>query len=53
MLFDHISHVFRGIWKNKLFEIWQPIEQILPFTSGQVQNTFKILHFGVKFCGLA
>ena len=22
-------------------------------SSGQVQNTFKILHFGVKFCDLA
>ena len=53
MLFDHISHVFRAIRKNKLFEIWKPIKQIPPFTSGQVQNMYKILHFGVKFCDLA
>ena len=50
---DLILRVFRAIWKNKIFEIWEPIEQIPPFTSGQVQNTFKIFHFGVKFCDLA
>ena len=53
MHLDHISHVSRSIWKNKIFEIWKPIEQISPFTSGQVQSTIKILHFGVKFCDLA
>ena len=25
------------------------LKKITPFTSGQVQNTFKILHFGAKF----
>ena len=37
---------------NKIFEISKPFEQIPPVTSGQVQNTFKILHFGVEFCDL-
>ena len=50
---DHISHVFRAIWINKVFEIWKSIEQIPPFTSGQVQHMFIILHFGVQFCDLA
>ena len=27
-------------------------EKITPFTLGQVQNMFKILHLGVKFCDL-
>ena len=44
---------FQAIWKNKIFKIWKPIEKITPFTLGQVQNTFKIMHFGVKFCDLA
>ena len=48
---SHFS-IFRAIWKNKIFEIWKPIEQIPPFSSGQVQKTFKILHFRVKFCDL-
>ena len=46
---DYISHVFRAIWNNKIFEIRKPIEKIPHFTWGQVQNTLKILHFGVKF----
>ena len=41
--------ILMPFWSNKSFEILKPIEQIPPFTSGQVQNTFKILHFGVKF----
>ena len=44
---------FQSHLKEQSFEIWEPIEQIPPFTSGQVQNTFKILHFRVKFCDLA
>ena len=31
----------------------KPIEKITLFASGQVQNTFKILHFWFKFCDLA
>ena len=35
-------HVFRAIRNNKIFEISKPVEQMTPFTSIQVQNTFKI-----------
>ena len=26
MPFNYISHMFRAIWKHKIFEIWKPIE---------------------------
>ena len=29
MPLDHISHVFRAIWKNYSFNIWKPIEKIV------------------------
>ena len=35
MPLDHISHVFRAIWKNQIFNIWKPIKKIKlfnPFT---------------------
>ena len=44
---------FQSHLKDQIFEIRKPIKQISLFTSGQVQTTFKILHFGVKFCDLA
>ena len=44
---------FSEPFEKNFFEIWEPIEQIPPFTSSQVQNTFKIFHFGVEFCDLA
>ena len=28
MALNHISHVFRAIWKHYIFEIWKPIEKI-------------------------
>ena len=43
---------FQSHLKEQNFRDLKPIEQIPPFTSGKVQNTFKILHFGVKFCDL-
>ena len=24
---DHILHIFRAIWKYKIFNIWKPIEK--------------------------
>ena len=32
ILLDHISHVFKAIWKNYIFNIWQPIEKIELFS---------------------
>ena len=31
MPLDHIPRVFRAIWKNKIFNIWKPIEKIKLF----------------------
>ena len=31
MPLDHISHVFRAIWKNYIFNILKPIEKIMYF----------------------
>ena len=39
--------------RTKLLMFESQLKKITPFTSGQVQNTFKNLHFGVKFCDLA
>ena len=50
---SHFAGFQRHLKRTKFFEIRKPIEQIPPFTSSQVQNTFKIFHFGVKFCDLA
>ena len=44
---------FQSHLKEQNFWDLKPIEQIPPFTLSKVQYTFKILHFGVKFCGLA
>ena len=50
---DHISHVFKAIWKNYIFNIESQSKnltvQILLLLAIKVQNTFKILHYGVKF----
>ena len=57
MSLNHISHVLRAIWKNWIFNIWKQLKKIKlfnpPFTYNLIQNMFKILHFGVKFCDLA
>ena len=46
-------HVFRAIWKKKIIMIWKPIKKMkffcLLLPTSQVQYTFKILHFWIKF----
>ena len=39
--------------RTKFLRFESQLNKSLPFTSGQVQNTLKIFHFGVKFCDLA
>ena len=49
---NHISRVFRAIWKKKIVPIPKPFNITnlpdsfkFPFTYGQVQDTFKRLNF--------
>ena len=55
--FNAIRNTFRTFsepFKSTKFLMFESQwKKLTPFTSDQVQNTFKILHFGVKFCDLA
>ena len=54
-LFNAIRITFRTFSepfeRTKFFVFESQLKKFL--SSGQIQNTFKILHFGVKFCDLA
>ena len=50
MIFGTFSEPFE---RTKFLMFESQLKKITPFASGQVQNAFKILHFGVKFCDLA
>ena len=39
--------------RTKFVMFESQLKKSLPLLQGQVQNTFKILHFGAKFCDLA
>ena len=50
MIFGTFSEPFE---RTEFLMFESQLKKITPFASGQVQNAFKILHFGVKFCDLA
>ena len=45
---SYFAH-FQSHLKEQIFKILKPIEQIPPFTLGQVQNTFKFCILGLNF----
>ena len=38
MPLDHISHAFKAIWKNKIFNIWKQVEKINLFDPSFTYN---------------